>query len=163
GMIDVVVIGDREASPVGAEVWNIFVLPDAGLQLAEIRGEPPGLPVMSPKGFHQAVGGEARHLAALIEGFRHGVGDVNAYDRHERSPEHNERHPQPACADAPIHPSASFPSLSPKPRRESFPSVEWTMRGASKGVVESGVGGGGLAAVSGLWRGRESSRASIME
>src|SRR5262245_42815820 len=71
GVIDVVIIGDREASPVGAEVWNVLVLPDAGLQFAEIRGEPPGLPMMSPKGFHQAVGGKARRLAALIEGFCH--------------------------------------------------------------------------------------------
>src|SRR5262245_43417988 len=90
GVIDVVVIVDREASPVGAEVRNVLVLPDAGLQFAEIGGEPYSLPILSPKGFHQAVGGKARRLAALIEGFRYGVGDVNDYDCHERSPEHNE-------------------------------------------------------------------------
>src|SRR5262249_31441337 len=156
-VIDVVVIGDREASPVGAEVWNVLVFPDACLQLSEIRGEPPGLPVVSAEGFHQAVGGKARRLAALIEGFRQGVGDVNDDERDERSPERHEGHPQPARADALIHPSASFPVLSPKPCRESFPSVEWTSRDASIGVVGSGVGGGWLAE-SGSGRGRESSR-----
>src|SRR6266542_1833648 len=61
GVVDVVVIGDREASPVGAEVWNVPMLPYAGRQLAEIRGEPPRLPVMSaegavPLGFPRAGG-----------------------------------------------------------------------------------------------------------
>ena len=57
--VDVIVVRYRKTSPVGAEVRDVPVLPDAGLQFAEIHRESPGLPVMNAEGLHQAVGGKA--------------------------------------------------------------------------------------------------------
>src|SRR6266508_2966873 len=89
-IVAVIVISYRETSPVSAEVRGVLVLPNAGLQFSEIRREPPGLLVMSAEGFHQAVGGKARGLAALVDGFRQCVGNVNDDERDERNPERHE-------------------------------------------------------------------------
>ena len=89
-IVDVIVIGYRETSPVSAEVRGVLVLPDTCFQFAKIRGEPPGLTVMNTKRFNHAVGGKARRLAALVDGFRQSVGNVNDDERDERSPERHE-------------------------------------------------------------------------
>src|SRR5262245_773952 len=83
-MVDVVVIGYREAAPVGSEVMRLLVLPPTRFQLAEIGGEPPGLTVMSPKGFHQTVCGESRRLLARLPYLDQGGGCEANDERGER-------------------------------------------------------------------------------
>src|SRR5262249_19611582 len=93
-VVEIEVIGDRQTTPVGAEIRRLLMLPNMRLQFPEVGGKAPGLFMIFPESLHQAIDRQARRLLTLApppedrdEDKRDDEGRHGDTERYEREPE----------------------------------------------------------------------------